>query len=431
MVSLVDFSHPAQGQVLQRLEDAALLSAYRALTVDRQRLDAWAAKFAGEFARRSAPDLGGDGLARRLGARSPENLVQQLTGSTAREASTLLRVGTSALTAVTTAVADGAVSVASADAIISGLGTESPSTSAGELAQAAAGLVAVAPELTPEQLGARAREERALLDASAIDAADAERRAGRYLALSPQPDGMTRIHGLLDPESAAIVKTAFDSATSPRRGGPRFVRHDQVARVERIERDPRTPGQLALDAFVHLIEAGHSADPSRLLPPGPALKVAITRADLTAGTGPAFIDGQSDPTTTKVAERVACTAGIRYALLDDSGRALDLGRTQRLFTAKQREMLALRDGGCRYPRCERPPSWTEAHHITPWDQGGSTDVRDGILLCRYHHLHIHNTGARIRRDGDDYLLIPPRSRDPEQRPIPLPTKSPLVRRLRN
>ena len=34
---------------------------------------------------------------------------------------------------------------------------------------------------------------------------------------------MTRVHGLLDPESAAIVVPIFDAITSPRRGGPRFV----------------------------------------------------------------------------------------------------------------------------------------------------------------------------------------------------------------
>ncbi len=55
----------------------------------------------------------------------------------------------------------------------------------------------------------------------------------RFLHLTPQADGMTRLSGLLDPESAAVVGAAFDAATSPRRGGPRFV--DPEARRRRAD----------------------------------------------------------------------------------------------------------------------------------------------------------------------------------------------------
>ena len=61
---------------------------------------------------------------------------------------------------------------------------------------------------------------------------------------------MTRITGLLDPESAAIVVPILDAATSPRRGGPRFVDPDAVQRADDIVRDERTTDQLTLDTFV-------------------------------------------------------------------------------------------------------------------------------------------------------------------------------------
>ena len=53
--------------------------------------------------------------------------------------------------------------------------------------------------------------------------------------------------------------------------------------------------------------------------------------------------------------------------------------------------MVLRDQGCRAEGCDRPPSWTEAHHLTkPWAEGGKTDLADGILLCGHHHRLAHH-----------------------------------------
>jgi hypothetical protein len=61
--------------------------------------------------------------------------------------------------------------------------------------------------------------------------------------------------------------------------------------------------------------------------------------------------------------------------------------------------------------------------------GGSTNVADGILLCRHHHLLIHNNGWEITRKGSDYWLVPPPDIDPAQSPIPMPSKSSAARDL--
>lgn len=116
-------------------------------------------------------------------------------------------------------------------------------------------------------------------------------------------------------------------------------------------------------------------------------------------------------------------------MFDSRGQAVDMGREQRLFTRAQRVALAARDGGCRIPGCDRPPSWCEAHHIVEWSRGGRTDLRDGILLCRHHHLLVHDNGWRIERDHDRYHLIPPAREDPLRRRIAMPTKNPLIRRM--
>jgi hypothetical protein len=88
-----------------------------------------------------------------------------------------------------------------------------------------------------------------------------------------------------------------------------------------------------------------------------------------------------------------------------------------------------------FPGCERPPSWTEAHHIRHWtrDRGGS-DIDDGILLCRHHHRLVHDQGWEFQHTTDEngirYELIPPLTIDSRQEPVTLPSRSAAYRRLR-
>jgi len=332
----------------------------------------------------------------------------------------------------------GAVAVADAGAGI-GIGTGvvgiCSAVTVERLRDAARQLVIDAATCTIEQLAIRTRHARALLDAEADASRTLERehvmRERRYLYLSRQPDGMTRLSGLLDPESAALVTAAIDSATSPRRGGPRFVGASEIDRAERIVRDDRSTEQLASDTLVELVRLGGQIAPTELLGTRPpAVQVIVTERDLAARTGLARIEGQTEPISVATAERHVCTSGTVNIVVDDAGDVLALGRETRLYTRRQRVALAVRDGGCRFPECTRPPSWTEAHHITPWSEGGSTDLHDGVLLCRHHHLLLHNNGWRIIRVDAGLAVVPPRSLDPNQRPIPAPSKNPLIERVR-
>jgi hypothetical protein len=85
-----------------------------------------------------------------------------------------------------------------------------------------------------------------------------------------------------------------------------------------------------------------------------------------------------------------------------------------LFSARQRVALAIRDGGCLFPGFERPASYAEAHHIDLYSQGGCTDLDRGVLLCRFHHMLIHDNGWRITRDGKGAFVLhrPPGEGDP-------------------
>jgi hypothetical protein len=115
--------------------------------------------------------------------------------------------------------------------------------------------------------------------------------------------------------------------------------------------------------------------------------------------------------------RLACDAKILPAVLGGDGAVLDLGRTRRLFDGPLRRALVLRDGGCAFPQCDRPPRWCHAHHLTHWVDGGATCLDNAVLLCGAHHRVIHR-GEWTVRLGPDRLpeFIPPAHTDPEQRP---------------
>ena len=432
LTAIADVSVAFAPPPVTSLNDKDLMDALGDLGEIKRRADAVASVISAELKNRSRSELGHNGLAQRLGLRTAEKLVQRLTGVSAREAVALVKVGEltappsvdsppdlpSWLGAVGDAVRSGALTIEAADVIRSGLGSPREGVPAQALATAAAELVVLATTVTVEQLAVHARHARDELDEAGIADRAAAMRDRRYLHLSPQSDGMTRISGLLDPESAAIVTAVYDGATSPRRGGPRFVDSEQLARAEALKHDSRKVEQITLDSFVELVRIGSAVEPGRVLPTRrPEVVVRVTLEDLERRAGSGRFDGQPSPIGIPAVERQICEAGIIPILFDGPhghGPVLDVGRTQRLFTRKQRIALAERDGGCRFPDCDRPPSWTEAHHIKPWSENGATSIDNGILLCRHHHLLVHDHGWNIRRDphpqvpgSNGWIIDPP------------------------
>jgi hypothetical protein len=382
------------------------------LAVELRRVaEAHVAASAGEIARRSAPELGREGLARQAGARTVEELLTT-AGMTGREAAAAVRVGritqgdSEVLSGVGERVLDGTVSVAAAEAIRVGLeGAGAPV----EIVSRAAELLCDDPAAAdPDRLLKRAREVRDELDEAGIADREQALRARRSLRRIDCRDGMKRLVWDYDPETAGIVDEIYDRLTSPRRGGPRFVDAEQAARADRVASDPRTTQQLASDGFAELLRQSASIDENVLLGSGiPSVRVIVAAEALEAGTGHGVIEGSDEAVSLATVQRLACSHGVQPVVLTATGRPLDVGREQRLFTARQRIALALRDGGCLWTGCDRPPSWCEAHHIDDWAAGGRTDIDRGVLLCRHHHLKLHNERWRIRLRADQYWLEPP------------------------
>ncbi|MEA9999311.1 DUF222 domain-containing protein [Cryobacterium sp. RTS3] len=491
------------------LSDEQVLAGQVLIADSRRALETCAAWMAATLARRSRPELGGKGLAARKDYRSPEDLLQTISGSSKGDAAKLFAVGRLVAEAdaaekatreaaeaqklidetppldgavpdlppveqpvppaavppwhapIGRALAEGWLSVEKADALRKGLGDLDKAITAEKLASALARLLAEARTLNADQLFKRARRVRDVLDEAGIAAREKAAYDDRSLRFYRLHTGQVRMVGLFAPEDGEYLMQTYDAITSPRRGGVRFVDKEQAAWAKWVQDDPRTTEQLTADAFLALTKLGVKADPKRIAggrrpavrmvtirprstpisiaptgtaPTGTVTAEASTDAEAESATEaltlePGVIEGTAITVTTETLERNLCDTGLLAITFDDHGSGVDLGREQRTFSPAQRAALAIRDGGCMWPGCDRPPSWTETHHIQHWkDDTGETNLDGGILLCRADHLRLHNEHWRITRDDRGrYWLTPPPGLDPEQTPILLTSKNPILR----
>jgi hypothetical protein len=126
-------------------------------------------------------------------------------------------------------------------------------------------------------------------------------------------------------------------------------------------------------------------------------------------------DGHDDPhSQASLADRLQVAARRLPPILGGAPtQPLEVGRTTRVVQPAQRVALAVRDGGCVFPGCERPLAWCEAHHVWHWLDGGPTDLDNLVLLCRAHHRAVHEDGWRLARGPDGRLTAtPPHRRQP-------------------
>ena len=67
----------------------------------------------------------------------------------------------------------------------------------------------------------------------------------------------------------------------------------------------------------------------------------------------------------------------------------------------------MRDQGCRFPGCDRRPSWCQTHHVIPWHAGGDTKLDNLVLLCDFHHHTIHKPAWNTTFDGHTLTVTKP------------------------
>lgn len=402
---------------------------------------------AGAIERLSTRDAGHSGLAQRHGHRSTTSLLQDLTGVSRAQAGKITRLGRDLLdttdpgeggpgnrlpddesqserelprrwhACLGSAFAAGLITVDQQSAIRRGLGEPPRSDdaitdaeTADAWASAAGQLIDEAQRRTVEDLAAAARAIRDHLDPEGAERRFHEQYERRSFRLWTDADGIASARIRLEPGGAALITSIRDAALRPRRGGPRFVDPAEKATAEALVADPRSNEQLEYDLFMEVIHAGALADAATVhgtRQAGVRVVIAATARDAArlGNAGVAVIEDTGTTVPAAFAAQRACDAGSTECTVDGGGNPLNLGRGARLFSAKQRLALTIRDGGCGWLGCDKPASYCEAHHIDDYSQGGRTDLDRGILLCRFHHMNLHHHGWWISRDGTGPFVL--------------------------
>ena len=460
----LDVDAAALPSAVVSLSDRSVRDALTEVVTLSRQVDTLTSVLAGVAAARSGREHGHGGLVQETGHRTAVEFIRDVAGVTRGEAIRTVKVGESLLQGaartpdsetpdeqvpaerpwhhpVDDALLAGAITTVQHDAIMRGLGHPAPeagledSEAAVAWQAAAMQLLDEAPTCTVEDLAARARALRDLVDPQGAQTRHAEafdRRSHRFWT---DRDGVRHGRVVYDPEMGAWMEQLLSTALSPRRGGPRFVADDETRGADDLATDPRSNDQLAYDLLVDLLRAGAAAQHHDVYGANQAGVRLVTMKDAVTGEearrdafgrliATACTDDGHLVIPGPVLEHALCVTGTVDLTTDTAGNPLDVGRELRLYTRKQRIALAARDGGCVWPGCDRPPQLCEAHHIDAWAEGGATDCDRGVLLCRYHHLSLHNNAWRITRTGTEpFVPHPPPHLGSE--PIVLRSTSPL------
>ena len=201
---------------------------------------------------------------------------------------------------------------------------------------------------------------------------------GTSLSQPFDDDGMAEYRLRLDPEGSAVLEAILGPLAAPQPS----TEHGS---------DTRTSDQRRADALVEVCRRAAAAGGSAPATAKAAVVVTMGFQDLLERTG-AGTTLTGELLAPETVRRMACDDAIIPAVLGPKGQILDLGRTTRLVTAKQFLALSLRDRGCTFPGCSRPPGWCHGHHVISWLDGGPTDPPNLALLCPRHHTIVHQKG---------------------------------------
>jgi hypothetical protein len=210
----------------------------------------------------------------------------------------------------------------------------------------------------------------------------------RSLHLSRILDGRRELSGRFDPEGGDVIATAL-----------------RLAATRDLDGEPaRSAAQRRGDALVDVCR--WYLDHQQTRRGGrhrPHLNVVATLRDLEHRRQGRLIDGTILDAAT--VQRLFCDAGVHRVITNGRSSILDYGTTTRTVPANLFNALVIRDRHCRFPGCDRPPEWCEAHHVRWVLDGGTTALDNLTLQCSRHHHLLHSPGWHAKLLPDATLIV--------------------------
>ncbi len=272
-------------------------------------------------------------------------------------------------------------------------------------------LAEAAPSMLLEQLQHKARRAVEVVDRERADRIENQNlvrqeeaavQSAEFWMTRPDEAGMVKGGFTLDALTADILRSALEAKTSPRRRSENLDTDTGELTFEDATLDtPPSYKERAGNAFADLLRHLPTGEFGNHGGVAATLMITISEDSLRGRCNTAGVTEHGTRVSAKQLRQLACGAGVLPAVLGTESQVLDLGRTQRLHSPAQRRALAHRDLGCAFPNCDRPPGWTETHHIKSWLHDGTTDLDNGVLLCGHHHRQIHHSGWRIELNPRD------------------------------
>ncbi|MFF1384593.1 DUF222 domain-containing protein [Arthrobacter sp. NPDC058288] len=254
-------------------------------------------------------------------------------------------------------------------------------------------------DLVPSRFRAKARTWRERHHPVSIEQRHRTSAQDRRLEYTPDRDGMAWLSAYLPADTAASI---WNRATA-------------AARDLQNPAEPRNLSQLRADTAAAWLLGG-VADGI----PSPKAQVLVTVPVLSllgATEEPAHMDGYGPIPPSMARRLIADGATSFHRVLTDpgSGAPLEIQRASYRIPTAMRQWLRLRDGKCPFPGCNNQSLDTEADHITPWHEGGTTGVSNLGQPCRKHHRLRHTTGWKPVNASHD---APPGWESPSGRHYP-------------
>ncbi len=313
-------------------------------------------------------------------------------------------------------------------------GTSAPVRGAVAAPERRAELLAMAERMDAGAFAKSAARWAARVDQAGLERSRQGQRAARFLTLSDTPAGV-RLAGLLDADAGHRLRLALEAVSG--KPAPDDDRSSEQRRADALEamagaalatppastdgptgRRPHVSVLMTPETWAALRDAAGQprGGVDRTEDAHGPTRDAMGAADVTRATAapvpagaPATLEDGSPVAPSELA-RILCDCELSRVVLRADGEAVDLGRTVRSHTPAQRRAVTARDRGCAWPGCGTPARWCEVHHLVWWDRDrGESSVRDGALLCSFHHHEVHRLDLVVTR------FTVPRHREPDER----------------
>lgn len=280
-----------------------------------------------------------------------------------------------------------------------------------ELAEA--DLARIAAGFKPEELRQAAGRLAYLLNQDG-QFSDVDRARKRSLTIGKQgADGLSKITGLVDPETRATLDAVLAKWAAPGmcNADDESPCVDGEPTEQATQTDTRSPSQRnhdALKAMGRSVLASGELGTHNGLPA--TVIVTTTLQELESGTGHGVTAGGTLLPMRDVIRLARHSHHYLYIYDKHTREPLYLGRTKRLASAAQRIVLYATERGCTRPGCTAPAYWCQVHHAEEdWADGGQSNITDETLACGPDNRLIEKAGwkTRKRKDGRTEWIPPP------------------------